>query len=383
MPHDLRYRIHAFGMAHDTLYIFAAGALFSVRLGHPPFNASYGKSPFHLTNQLPNNFYRAYRIFNYNYATLVLELDQDWELFIIGSNLQDTVPCCSRIWHTQQIVRNRLHHTAGKGYHQTYEAPPNVFVYGFNAFFADNATEVNGTAQYGLDRVINGERFFFHVQSRLSPADKITRLYSITRYEQSKKGTPFAFKVEPYVIYPQEACSFANTTKSWFLERKNRLTNEQIEQLLPVTTSRLAARFPIVMLKNGYIYGRVMYLSKLDYLEMYNFTEVDGPGKIAVTWVGKIASEKVLTCRLENDDNAQYYFTMKASVAFLALILALSIAVTMNKLNSGPTRRYLVLEEGELVLLTERMIFRQKEKASKKSLKKGTTSKSTLKFKRE
>ncbi len=46
VAHDLRYRIHAFGIAHRTLYIFAAGALFSAPLGHPPFNASFGQFAF-------------------------------------------------------------------------------------------------------------------------------------------------------------------------------------------------------------------------------------------------------------------------------------------------------------------------------------------------
>ena len=312
----------------------------------------------------------------------MLELDQDWELFIVGSNLQDIPRCCSQIWHTQQVIRNRRHEDARGGH---YEAPPGVFVFGFNAFFGDNATEMNGTVQYALDRVISGERFFFHVRSYLSPADGRTRLYTISRYEQEKG--PLAFRHAQYVIYPQEACSFANTTKSWFLERKDRLTDEKINELLPVTTNFLAARFPIVMLKNGYIYEDTMYLSKLDYLEVYKLSYPEGKGaevngtvelvpKILVTFTGNITSENTVYCRLLNEDNTQYLATMQLGVGFLLATLLLAVMIFVNKVNSGASRKYLN-SGGHLIRLTSAMVYQAAEKAEKaeKASKKEKTSK--------
>lgn len=426
------------------MYIFAASAFFAVPLGHPPFSVSHGLTfSGHLSNEMPNNFYRDYRSLNYNFATLVLELDADWELFVVATFLNN-LKQFSQMWHTQQVIRNRRH----EGH---YEAPPGVFAFGFNAFFGDIAKSCERDGEAGrdclsftLDRIITGEGFFFHVQQRvvkkeeekvdeedkttdkevqsvedetttsmttllsnevdtppplpttdennsstttnqssitpITPTPKPTTItpppdpsdegkkdphfYTITRYELAKGN--FSFKLAEYLVYPKEACSFANTTKSWYLERKDRLTEEQISQLLPVSSNLLAARFPIALLKNGYIHGGKMYLSKLDFIEVYAFSEVEGTNKFSITWEKTLVSEELISCRLWDVDNAQFRFISVAGYAFIAGAIVLLLCVTMNRMNSGPSRRYLVLPGGELVCLTDAMVFGGSDGGKKK-----------------
>lgn len=360
--HDIRYRIHAFGLAHGQLFIFAASTFFAVPIGHPPFNASYGLTFSDLSNELTNNLYRTYRINNYNYATLVVELDEDWELFMIASNLQDIHTCCSKIWHTQQVIRNRQHK-------DMYEAPPGVFAWGFNGFFGDGALIAEGqtaSAPFNMDRIINGDRFFFHVQQTNYSSDHICR-YTITRYEQPPKASKagFSLTVTEYIIQPVTECDFSNTTTSWYLTRKDTLEPSVIENLVDIDW--LEARFPIVMLKNGYIYEDMMYLSKLDYLEVYELTypkgRVEGQviDQIKVTWKKNIASEDFVYCNLQDKDNKQYTATVQIGVGFILGTLLLAMMIFVNKVNSSAGHKYLN-HEGSLVRLTDEMIYQNKKK---------------------
>ncbi len=387
----------------------------------------------------------------------MLELDANWELFLVAGYLND-LSTLSQMWHTQQVIRSRRHS-------DHFEAPPGVFALGFNAFFGDGAksceTAVEGEKKKGkgkvgrgctpftLDRIIAGERFFFHIQQRtikkktakdkedkvdvtsaddhhqhsstistgttkqgrqtsLKQADVTTtagttneteftptgntsttstttttttpapdpidegkddpHFYTITRYEQPPlqvegQSSNFSFKLAEYVIYPAEKCAFQNTTKSWYLERKDRLTEEQINQLLPVSSNWYAARFPLVMLKNGYIHGGKMYLSKLDFIEVYSFAEVEVAAgekgaKFLISWESTLASQDVLSCRLWDAHNTQYRFTTLAGYVLLAAIIVLAVFVTVNKINSGPSRRYLNGNRGgQLIYLTDAMVY--------------------------
>ena len=186
---DKRYRIHSFSVVHGELYIYTAMSFFRFPLGHPPFQASEGLSFFDLSNELPNNAYRSYRMVGYNWCTLGIEIDADWEVFFIGTGLQDISECCSRISHTQQIIRNR------RKEYQVHPGSEHSYPLAFNAFFSDNPF-IFGKIHYTIDRMITGTRFFIHIQKWVK-SDNQTHYYVIKRYDQKEK-LDFVFEVNIY-----------------------------------------------------------------------------------------------------------------------------------------------------------------------------------------
>lgn len=344
---DRRYHIHSFAVVHGQLYIFAATAGFQVPLSHPPFNVSSSFSISDLSNELPNNLYRAYRTFAYNYCSLALELDDDWEVFFLAGNTVN-LPCCSRSWHTFQVIRNRRLH---------YQPPPGTYNIAFGAFFGNGAWKIEDSL-FTVDRFISGQRVFFHVQQRVYP-DNSTTYYRIQRFNQTER---LNFQTQQYMVYPvDDNLDYKSTViKEFYLETIEGLSARLQKSFIEIEQS--VGDFPVVLLKNGFFYDDVMYLARFDHLEVYKLTYPMGKtnhSQIKMTWTGNLPSRKVLHCQLWDRHNYQFLFTIELGLFYLVSVLTIAVFVFTSQSSHPNGSKFIISKSGTSWHLSDDLLYSQ------------------------
>lgn len=266
----------------------------------------------------------------YLYTSVAIELDNDWEIFFFSFELMNiNRNRLSELYHTQQILRNR---------NTIYQPIPNDYPIAFGTTFGNQATILGGCT-FTVDRFISAQGYAIHSQ-KVPVQDNGDTLILHYLYEYNHNAN---ISVTEYVFYPSNGTS--NMTE-WYLETKELFYKNNKTQTLKEN------EMGQVMLKNGYIYHDVLYMSIFNQLEVYKLDYPYGSGNrslIRIIYQKNLLSSQVLYCNNTFKNNYAKVVTISLGFLYLLMIIVLFSIIVIIRNGNHTGHKFMVNYNGEFI----------------------------------